>query len=383
MLNISDTTEAVEPTAASEFLPSCLPMIMVSVRVYACWNASPRSTGSAKPIISFIGFPEVSSFILSPVLCLYNISYELESQHSGDTYYTAYYVQLCAVLFPDNTDEKQHRKYHRLYERIIRHALLRYDVFKNQPYHVWNFGKPHDEDAFRLLPAKAYRVNRRSKSGGEDNQREKQREARRNAVLSKRDYQPVSELAQQVPRQRKRYLRVIYSPSGLVGAGYHEQSRRSHGDEPELPGSDCAERRASKYQVSSVGKEHGQPQPRFQLERGHFLQHHRRKLEFQKFRRRHQKYREVRREAPVEIPTVERQVCEHEKRGGGRHYERQRTAVHFQLRDRVLIAQRAYRVARDNGEHKKHVIPPLSHSIGSHSGAAFRYQSRRAAGRVR
>ena len=116
---------------------------------------------------------------------------------------------------------------------------------------------------------------------------------------------------------------------------------------------------------------------------GHFLQHHRRKLEFQKFRRRHQKYREVRREAPVKIPAVERQVCEHEKRGGCRHYERQRTAVHFQLSDRVLVAQRAYRVARDYGEHKKHVIPPLSHSIGSHSGAAFRYPPRRAAGRVR
>ena len=68
MLNISDTTAVVEPTADSDSSPSFFPTIIMSTRLYACWNRLPSRIGRLNRSISRIMLPFVRSLIVSSFL---------------------------------------------------------------------------------------------------------------------------------------------------------------------------------------------------------------------------------------------------------------------------------------------------------------------------
>ena len=56
--------ELVAPTAASACTPKSFPTIIVSTKLYSCWNNNPISIGTEKPRINFIGDPVVISFTI-------------------------------------------------------------------------------------------------------------------------------------------------------------------------------------------------------------------------------------------------------------------------------------------------------------------------------
>ena len=56
--------EPVAPTPASAATPRKRPTIIVSTRLYSCWNSMPASSGSANSKISRTGDPCVKSFVI-------------------------------------------------------------------------------------------------------------------------------------------------------------------------------------------------------------------------------------------------------------------------------------------------------------------------------
>jgi hypothetical protein len=61
---IKKSTPPTDPMAASPSTPNVLPMMIVSAKLYSCWNIFPISIGTANSKSSFAGLPAVISFVI-------------------------------------------------------------------------------------------------------------------------------------------------------------------------------------------------------------------------------------------------------------------------------------------------------------------------------
>ena len=79
---IKKLIEPVEPTAAKAWSFKICPTIIVSTRLYICWNNKPASIGIEKPRISLSGLPSVILCVVDLAMIPSPINYPFENSAS-------------------------------------------------------------------------------------------------------------------------------------------------------------------------------------------------------------------------------------------------------------------------------------------------------------